>query len=389
MFEEVSLFVYGMVAAVILIAIVAYFYLPTLVGATQAQAEYAALRDAAPTLILAQDNKSVYVCINSTAPQRVLIQRFNMWIDAQKDCHINPGGQCVPQQHHGDRQSWPFCRWFLGNYKPGDNITVVLKSDRATVVKSYRVAVVAFPTKLYVVPYVQNVTQTVTAVATVTATGTVYNTVVSTVFVPGSTVYTTYYQLVPTYTTITATVVIQDPQYTSTITQWLCSNYVPQAAGQVSIVQGRYGFQPPTVTVTSTSTSTNTVTTTMTSYTTVTSYTTAYVTSYVTSTTTVTMPTYVWITYTTTMTTTVLSTVPGVWVICYVCLTNQQTRSCTTTTLVTTTRTITTITNNAGFAQTASGGESSAGRRLTADAFAMALSAVVMMAGSVMLAKRR
>jgi type II secretory pathway pseudopilin PulG len=138
MLDEVLLFIYGTAAAVILIAIVAYYYMPTLVSATQAQAEYAALRDAAPTLILAQDGKGVHICINSTAPQRVLIERSGIWIDAQKDCRINPSGNCVP----GGQQSWPLCRWYLGTYRPGDSVAVVLKGNYATVVKNYTVAAV-------------------------------------------------------------------------------------------------------------------------------------------------------------------------------------------------------------------------------------------------------
>jgi hypothetical protein len=138
MLDEVLLFIYGVAAAVILIAIVAHYYMPTLVGATQAQAEYAALRDAAPILTLTQDSKSVHVCINSTAPQRVLIERSGIWIDAQKDCRINPSGQCVP----GDHQGWLFCRWYLGTYRPGDSVTVVLRGNYATVVKNYTVATI-------------------------------------------------------------------------------------------------------------------------------------------------------------------------------------------------------------------------------------------------------
>jgi hypothetical protein len=138
MLEEVLLFIYGTAAAVILIGIVAYHYMPTLVGATQAQAEYAALRDAAPTLTLAHDNKSVHICINSTAPQRVLVQRSGAWTDAQKDCRINLGGQCVP----GGQQDWPFCRWYLGAYRPGDSVVVALRGNHATVAKNYTVAAI-------------------------------------------------------------------------------------------------------------------------------------------------------------------------------------------------------------------------------------------------------
>jgi hypothetical protein len=142
--DEILLFIYGTAAAVILIAIVAYYYMPTLVGATQAQAEYAALRDAAPTLILARDGKSVYICVNSTAPQRVLIQRSGVWTDARRDCRIDPGGQCVPAagSGHGAPSRWPFCRWYLGRYKPGDSVAVVLRGNYATVAKNYTVAAI-------------------------------------------------------------------------------------------------------------------------------------------------------------------------------------------------------------------------------------------------------
>jgi len=137
MLDEVLLFIYGTAAAVILIAMAAHYYMPTLVSATQAQAEYAALRDAAPILVLAQDGKSVHICINSTAPQRVLVQR-GTWMDAQKDCRISPGGNCVP----GGHQSWPFCRWYLGTYRPGDSVAIVLRGSHAAVAKNYTVAAI-------------------------------------------------------------------------------------------------------------------------------------------------------------------------------------------------------------------------------------------------------
>jgi len=144
MIDEVLLFIYGTAAAVVLIAIAAYYYMPTLIDATQAQAEYAALRDIAPTLILAQDGKSVHICINSTAPQRVYIRKPGIWMDAQKDCHINPGGQCVPAagMSHGAPSGWPFCRWYLGTYRPGDSVTIVLRGNYATVAKNYTVAAI-------------------------------------------------------------------------------------------------------------------------------------------------------------------------------------------------------------------------------------------------------
>jgi hypothetical protein len=392
MLDEVLLLIYGTAAAVILIVIVAHYYMPTLVGATQAQAEYVALRDAAPTLILAQNNKSVHICINSTAPQRVLIQRSDMWIDAQKDCRINPGGNCVPEGRAANR-TWPLCGWYLGTYKPGDNLTVALKTDRATVVKSYRVAVVSFPTQLYVVPYVQNVTETVTVVATATMTGVVYHT--TTVTVPETaTVYRTYIEVVPATTThtITYAVVIQDPSYTATHILLRCWNPYfggsHQAAGRECATPMRRGFQPPTITITSTSTTTNSLTTTMTSYTTVTSYTTSYVTSYVTSTvSTTTIWTRTTYTYTPTVTSTSTILWPGVVVHCYICPTHTPRTPwrCDTTTLVTTTRTVTTIT---GYG--AHGSVQPAAREVpSGDAFVLALSATTLMAGSVMLAKRR
>jgi hypothetical protein len=138
MIDEVLVFIFGTAAAVILIAIVAYYYMPTLVGATQAQAEYAALRDAAPTLILAQDGKSVHVCINSTAPKRVHIKRAGIRIDAQKDCHISPDGRCV------SGQGW-LCRWYLGAYRLGDSVAVVLRGNHVVVAKNY--TVVAIPAR--------------------------------------------------------------------------------------------------------------------------------------------------------------------------------------------------------------------------------------------------
>jgi hypothetical protein len=389
MFEEVPLFVYGVIAAVVLIAIVAHFYMPTLAGAAQAQAEYAALRDAAPTLILAQDGKSVHICINSTAPQRVLVQRFDMWIDAQKDCRISLSGRCVPEGRATNR-TWPFCRWYLGTYKPGDNLTVVLKTDRATVIKSYRVAAISFPTQLYVVPYVQNVTETVTVKATATVTGVVYHTTV--VIVPETaTVYRTYTELVPATTTrtITYTVIIQDPRYTAThylLRCWGLSERSP--AGQACDTPARYGFQLPTITITSTSTTTKTLTSTATSYTTVTSYTTSYVTSYVTSiVSTTTIWTRVTHTYVPTVTTTTTSALPGVVVYCYVCptYTTGKVLRCDTTTLATTTRTLTTITGYGAHSSVQPAAHGAPSR----DTFVLALSAVALMAGSVTLARRR
>jgi hypothetical protein len=138
MLDEVLLFIYGTAAATILIAVVAHYYMPTLIGAAQAQAEYAALRDAAPILILAQDNRSIHICINSTAPRRALVQRSGMWTDAQKDCRINLSGSCAS----GGHQSWPFCRWYLGRYRPGDSVAVALRGEYAAVVKNYTVSAI-------------------------------------------------------------------------------------------------------------------------------------------------------------------------------------------------------------------------------------------------------
>lgn len=130
------LFIYGAAAAVILIAIVAHYYMPMLMAKTQSQAEYAALRDVAPILILAQDGKSVHICINSTAPQRVLVQRSGTWVEAQRNCRVSPDGRCVSDQ------SAPLCRWYLGAYRPGDSLTVVLRGNYATVAKNYVVSAI-------------------------------------------------------------------------------------------------------------------------------------------------------------------------------------------------------------------------------------------------------
>ena len=376
MIDEVLLFIYGTAAAVILIAIVAFYYMPTLVGATQAQAEYAALRDAAPTLILAQDGKSVHVCVNSTAPQRVLIQRSGMWMDASNDCRINPSGSCVPGGHH---QSWPLCRWYLGTYRPGDNITIILKTDRASVVKSYRIAAVAPSVKLSAsdnagsnVASGQNGTQGQSGgqAAAVTMTGTVYSTTVATVTTTVTSYGTTTITVTaPTTATVTYTVVIQDPSFTTTRTLTACASDSTTTSSTPwfpPVEMGRYGFQLLSATTI-----------------TVTSYTTIYTTSYVTSTVTTTVWSTSTLTYTPTVTTTVTSLRPGVQVICYVCSTSTPSSTCSTTTLVTTTIT-TTITDGAGFAQ-----PNTPNRGSSIDTFFLGLSAVAMMASSVMLVKKQ
>lgn len=372
MLDEVLLFVYGTAAAVILIAIVAYYYMPTLTGATQAQAEYAALRDAAPILTLAQDGRSVHVCINSTAPQKVLVQRFGMWIDAHKDCRINPGGSCVP----GGHQSWPFCRWYLGAYRPGDNLTIVLKTDRATVVKSYRIAAVAPSAKLSTSTGGTGGAQGQSGghATTVTMTGTVYSTTVATVTTTVTSYGTTTVTVTaPTTATVTYTVVIQDPSFTTTRTLTTCvpswsttSSTTSSTPWYPPIEMGRYGFQLLSATTS-----------------TVTSYTTIYTTSYVTSTVTTTVWSTSTLTYTPTVTTTVTNLRPGVQVICYVCSTSTPSMTCSTTTLVTTTST-TTIAGGSGSTQA-----NTPNRGLSIDMFFLGLSAVVMMASSVMLVKKR
>jgi hypothetical protein len=370
MFDEVWLFIYGTAAAVILIGIVAYYYMPTLVGAAQAQAEYAALRDAAPILILAQDGKSVHICINSTAPQRVLLQK-TVWMDAQRDCRIDPGGNCVS----GGHQSWPFCRWYLGTYRPGDNITIVLKTDRASVVKSYRIAAVAPSARLSasnIATSGQNATggQGSTQATTVTLTGTVYSTTVVTVTTTVTSYGTTTVTVTaPNTVTVTHTVIIRDPSFTTTRTLMACvpTNTTRTTTRPFPIIEPfRHGFQPPFAATS-----------------TVTSYTTIYTTSYTTSTATTTVWLTSTLTYTPTVTTTVTRLQPGVEVTCYVCLTPTPSRTCTTTTLVTTTS-VTTITGRTSSAQpnTPNGG-------LTIDTFILGLSAVAMMAGSVMLIKRQ
>ena len=380
MLDEVLLFVYGTAAAVILIAIVAYYYMPTLAGATQAQAEYVALRDAAPILILARDG-SVHVCINSTAPQRVLVQRSGMWIDAQKDCRINPGGNCVP----GGRQDWPFCRWYLGTYKPGDNITIIFKTDRASVVKSYRIAAIVPSAKLSASTgntNGQNAAggqsgaqgQSGGHATTVTMTGTVYSTTVATVTTTVTSYGTTTVTVTaPTTATVTYTVVIQDPSFTTTRTLTTCvpswsttSSTTSSTPWYPPIEMGRYGFQLLSATTS-----------------TVTSYTTIYTTSYVTSTVTTTVWSTSTLTYTPTVTTTVTNLRPGVQVICYVCSTSTPSMTCSTTTLVTTTST-TTIAGGSGSTQA-----NTPNRGLSIDMFFLGLSAVVMMASSVMLVKKQ
>ncbi|MFZ8838909.1 MAG: hypothetical protein ACO2PM_08260, partial [Pyrobaculum sp.] len=115
---------------------------------------------------------------------------------------------------------------------------------------------------------------------------------------------------------------------------------------------------------------------------TVTGYTTIYTTSYVTSTATTTVWTTSTLTYTPTVTTTVTNLRPGVIVTCYVCRTPTPTTTCSTTTLVTTTST-TTIAGQSGHTHP------NTYRGLSIDAFFFGLTAVAMMAGSVMLAKRR
>jgi len=366
MLDEVLLFIYGTAAAVILIAIAAHYYMPTLVGATQAQAEYAALRDAAPILVLAQDGKSVHICINSTAPQRVLVQRSGVWTDAHRDCRIDPGGQCVPAARSG-----PFCRWYLGKYEVGDNVTAALKADRASVVKSYRIAAIAPPARLGASggatggqggagsQNAQAVTTTMTGVVyrattvTVTTTATSRSTATATVTAPA--------------VTVTHTVIIQDPSFTTTRTLTACVQDTTTSPTPTlpPIEMGRHGFQllsAATITVTG--------------------YTTIYTTSYVTSTATTTVWTTSTLTYTPTVTTTVTNLRPGVIVTCYVCRTPTPTTTCSTTTLVTTTST-TTIAGQSGLTQP------NTYRGLSIDAFFFGLTAVAMMAGSVMLAKRR
>jgi len=369
MIDETLLFIYGTAAAVVLIAIVAYYYMPTLVGATQAQAEYAILRDAAPTLILAQDGKSVHVCINSTAPQRVLVQRSGVWVDAQKDCRINPGGQCVS----GGQQSWPFCRWYLDAYRPGDDITITLKTDRASVVKSYRIVAIAPSVRLRAPDSVAdglNATggQNGTQVVVITMTGTVYSITTVTVTTTVTFYNTTTVTVTAPAVTVTHTVAIYDPSFTTTRTLTACmpDTTTPPTPTFPPIEMGRYGFQLLSATTS-----------------TVTSYTTIYTTSYVTSTFTTTAWTTSTLTYTPTVTTTITSLRPGVAVTCYICQTPTPTTTCSTTTLVTTTST-TTITGGPGSAQ-----PNASKRGLSIDAFFFGLSAVAMMVGSVMLAKKR
>jgi hypothetical protein len=377
MIDEVLVFIYGTAAAVILIAMVAYYYMPTLVGATQAQAEYAALRDAALTLILAQDGKSVHVCINSTAPKRVHIQRAGVWMDAQRDCRIDPDGHCV------SGQGW-LCRWYLGAYRPGDNITIILKTDHASVVKSYRIGAI--------VPSARSgasnmggqngingqnnagqngAGQSGAQVATVTITGTVYSSTVATVTTTVTSYgVTTTTVTAPTTATVTYTVVVQDPSFTTTRTLTACKPDTTTTSSTSStrwfppVELGRYGFQLATTS-------------------TVTSYTTIYTTSYVTSTVTTTVWSTVTSTYTPTTTITVTNLRPGVEVICYVCSTSTPSKTCSTTTLVTTTSS-TTITGGSGLAQ-----PNTPDRGLSTDTFFLVLSAVVMMASSVMLVKKQ
>jgi len=120
------IFLYATAAAVALIGLVAHYYLPTTAAAAEAQAEYAALRGVSPILILAEDGGSVHVCINSSAPQKVYVWR-DTWVEAQGGC---PGGGCLR------------CRWYVGRFKPGDRVAILLRSPRAAVVKNYTVSAI-------------------------------------------------------------------------------------------------------------------------------------------------------------------------------------------------------------------------------------------------------
>jgi hypothetical protein len=360
--------IYGAAVAAVLIAVVAYYYMPTLAGATQAQAEYAALRDAAPALVLSQDGKSVHICINSTAPQRVLVQKSGVWTDAHRDCRIDSGGRCVPAAHGGS-----FCRWYLGRYEVGDNVTVVLKAGHASVVKSYRIAAIAPSAKLGVGGATGGLnaagSQNGAQVVTVTMTGTVYSITTATVTTTATSHSTTTVTVTAPAATVTHTVIIQDPSFTTTRTVAAC---VPDTTTTTTtprlppIEFGRHGFQPP-------SAATSTVA----------SYTTIYTTSYVTSTATTTIWTTSTVTYTPTVTTTVTRLRPGVEVTCYICRTPTPTTTCRTTTLATTTST-TTIAGGSGFAQ-----PNTPNRGSSIDALFLGLSAAAMMASSAMLAKKR
>jgi hypothetical protein len=373
MTDEVLLFIYGLAVAGALIAVAAYYYMPTLAGATQAQAEYAALRGAAPILVLAQDGK-VHMCINSTAPQRVLVQRLGIWTDAHRDCHIDPSGQCA------EAGRGAFCRWYLGGYEVGDNVTVVLKTDHASVAKSYRIAAVAPSARLGAPNNAAGGQNTVggqngAQVVTVTLTGVVYRTTVATVTSTATYYSTTTTTVTAPAVTVTHTVIIQDPGFTETRMVRACppgtttTDTTATTPRFPPIEFGRYGFQPlPAATST------------------VARYTTVYTTSYVTSTATTTVWLTSTFTYTPTVTTTAVRLRPGVLVNCYICQTDrpgprdQPDMTCSTTTLATTTS-ITTITGGSGFAQP------NTNRGL--DTFFLGLAAVAMIASSVMIAKKR
>ena len=138
--DEAVVFALSVLIAVALIAYVAHYVLPAFSDAAAKAAEYAALRDAAPVLILAANNKTVHVCLNSTAPLGVKVNKTGVWRDADRDCRINPAGHCVPGRGHG-LEKWPLCRWYLGRYKPGDAVEYIARGERVSVYKRYVVAV--------------------------------------------------------------------------------------------------------------------------------------------------------------------------------------------------------------------------------------------------------
>jgi hypothetical protein len=264
-----------------------------------------------------------------------------------------------------------FCRWYLGRYKVGDNVTVVLKTDHASVVKSYRIASIVPSVRLRAPGNVADGHtggQNGTHVVVITMTGTVYSTITATVTTTVTFHSTTTVTVTAPAVTVTHTVIIQDPSFTTTRTLTACvpDTTTPPTPTFPPIEMGRYGFQLLPATTS-----------------TVTSYTTIYTTSYATSTVTTTAWTTSTLTYTPTVTTTVTNLRPGVVVTCYVCQTPTPTTTCSTTTLVTTTST-TTITGEPGSAQT-----NTPNRGSGIDMFFFGLSAVAMMVGSVMLAKKR
>ncbi|MEM3996115.1 MAG: hypothetical protein QXP31_03520 [Pyrobaculum sp.] len=137
--DAVLLFLVSVALAAALLT-VAYAASTALRDASLDVAEYVALRNVAPYLMLDADNETVHLCVNTTAPVYyvrngavVRADNATMWRDRRGRWHTSWGPPDAERV---------FCSRYLGPYRVGDSVAYLVVGGRVSLWRNYTVAAV-------------------------------------------------------------------------------------------------------------------------------------------------------------------------------------------------------------------------------------------------------